>query len=908
MSGDEPESLEEQLPLWPAASDEALAAGAEPAALSQTASATARQPCGQGREVAPAVPLTSLGRFQIRRELGRGAFGVVFLAHDPHLGRDVALKVPRAEVLLTAELRARFQQEARVAAALDHPNLVPVYDAGQEGDICYIAAAYCPGITLAAWLKGRTGPVPWQPAARLLQTLAEAVAHAHERGVLHRDLKPSNILLQEERSPRRQDAKEGQEEKGGEPLSSSLLSALASLRLCESTSFVPKITDFGLAKLVAAAAEETGTGYATQTGAILGTPQYMAPEQAEGQSRTVGPCADVYGLGAILYELLTGRPPFVGETNLATLLLVRSQEPLPPARLRPGLPRDLETICLHCLHKEPGKRYPTARALAEDLARFLAGEPILARPVSSWERALKWARRRPAAAALVGVCIAAALVVATLIVVSNAQLREQRNLAEAKREEANAQRRRALAHLRSARDAVDRMLTVAQDRLAPAPYTLEVRRQLLEDALQLYQELARQEDDDPEIRYEVGRAWRRLGKIQVALGKREQVEQSCRQAVAVFEQLTALEPGQPAYWQELAASYNNLAGALDANQRPESERLLRRALALQDQLAAEHPQTLDYRLDASVTRTDLAGHLFATKRPEDALHASQEGIDGLEQLVAAEPSTSEYRYRLGLALNSRGAFLARGGRFGEAEPVFRRAVEVFSSLAEEPAAHAGIRSLLAMSCYNLGTLLAEHGSPGEGEKVLRRSVEVKRKLASDYPEVSKYHVDLGATLDKLAFVVRDRGEVTEAVRCWEEAIEHQRIALKANAADGALRGSLGNSWWNLAAARLKLGQHREVEQAAAEVPALLTERGQGDYVAAALLSHCVPLAEKDATLTAARREELVTGYASRAMEFLRQAIQKGYPDVASLGRQPAFEPLRSRPDFQQLLSDAIRKP
>jgi tetratricopeptide (TPR) repeat protein len=498
--------------------------------------------------------------------------------------------------------------------------------------------------------------------------------------------------------------------------------------------------------------------------------------------------------------------------------------------------------------------------------------------------------------------------VAILIGVSNAQLRQQRNLAEARREEASEQRRRALAHLRSARDAVDRMLTVAQDRLAPAPYTLEVRRQLLEDALQLYQELARQEDNDPEIRYEVGRAWRRLGTIQVALGQRQQVEQSCRNAIAVFEPLTAREPAQPAYWQELAASYNNLAGALDVNQRSESERLYRQALALQDKLAAEHPQTPDYRLDASVTRDDLAGHLFTTRRPEEAVQTSREAIDGLERLVVAEPSSPEYRYHLGLALNNQGAFLGESGRFEEAKPVFRRSVEVFTSLAEDPSAHAGIRSLLAMSCFNLGKLLTEHGSPEEGEKMLRRSVEVKRKLASDFPEVAKYHVDLAGTLDRLAFMARARGEAGEAARCWEEAAEHQHTALKAAPGDATLRNRLGNSYWNLAAARLRLGQHREVEQAAGEVPALLTERGQGDYIAAALLSHCVPLVGKDATLSPAQREERVTNYSNRAIQLLRQAVEKGNPDVATLDKNPAFEPLRSNPAFQQLLSEAGRKP
>jgi tetratricopeptide (TPR) repeat protein len=277
-------------------------------------------------------------------------------------------------------------------------------------------------------------------------------------------------------------------------------------------------------------------------------------------------------------------------------------------------------------------------------------------------------------------------------------------------------------------------------------------------------------------------------------------------------------------------------------------------------------------------------------------------------LVAAVPSSGEYRSRLGRALSNRGAFLALAGRFDEAEPLFRRAVEVYEPLAEGRWASPGDRSMLALSCHNLGTLLAEHNSPGEGEKVLRRSVDIKRKLASDFPEVAPYHAALGQTLDKLAFMARGRGDATEAARCWEEAVEHLRSAFKASPGDVALRNRLGNTYWNLAAARLRLGRYREVEQAAAEVPALLVDRGQGDYVAAALLSHCVPLVDKDPALSVAQRDELVTDYSSRAIRLLRQAVEKGNPEVATLGKNPAFEPLRSQSDFQQLLREIQRMP
>ena len=340
------------------------------------------------------LPFQQLGRYQIRRSLGEGSCGIVFLAFDPQLRRETALKVPRGAALLTPSLRERFLREARAAAVLNHPNIIAVHEAGEVGPVCYIAAEYCPGVTLSAWLKGCKSPVPARDAAGLMHTLAKAVQHAHERGVLHRDLKPSNIMLQ---------ALENCEAK--------LDDDQRLPWLC------PKITDFSLAKFF----QEDDVGQ-THSGDIVGTPQYMAPEQAAGNGKAAGAAADVYALGAILYELLSGRPPFRGETSLATLQQVLHDEPLPLRRLNANVPRDLEVVCLKCLEKEPHRRYLSAAALAEDLGRFRADRPIVARPSTRLELAWRWCRRNQALAIASGLAVAGLFGIAILASLSAVSL------------------------------------------------------------------------------------------------------------------------------------------------------------------------------------------------------------------------------------------------------------------------------------------------------------------------------------------------------------------------------------------------------------------------------------------------------------------------------------------------------
>jgi WD40 repeat protein/tRNA A-37 threonylcarbamoyl transferase component Bud32 len=390
-----------------------------PAVVGKVAAGLAPAPpapatCAPSTCVPTTADLPAIPGYVITGVLGHGGMGIVYQARHVKLNRVVALKM-----ILSgghaADL-ARFRGEAEAVARLQHPGIVQIFEIGEWNGQPFFSLEFVDGGSLAQKLAGI--PQPSLPAAHLVESLARAMAFAHQRGIVHRDLKPANILLQKDEGGRMKDESEAG------PDSSVIL---------HPSSFRPKITDFGLAKRV------ENENRLTASGAILGTPSYMAPEQAEGKSKAIGPAADIYALGAILYEMLTGRPPFLGASALDTLQQIVTAEPVPPRRLQPQAPYDLETICLKCLQKDPQKRYADASALADDLRRFQAKEPIQARPVGAGERTWKWVKRRPAAAAAL---VASAVAVLALVGVgvglwynselatANRSEEEQRKIAE----------------------------------------------------------------------------------------------------------------------------------------------------------------------------------------------------------------------------------------------------------------------------------------------------------------------------------------------------------------------------------------------------------------------------------------------------------------------------------------------
>src|SRR5216117_2887928 len=352
--------LETALGIFPAA---AVAGGGDPGPLDEASRDQANAAAAHSKKATRAATmLGELGDYELLEEIGRGAQGVVFRARQKSLNRTVALKVISLGQWASKAHLKRFRREAEAAASLDHPSIVPIYEVGERDGSCYFSMKFVEGGQLDEVVR-RT-PMSIRQAVELIAKVARTVHYAHEHGILHRDIKPGNILL---------DAK-------GEP----------------------HLTDFGLARLVESESS------VTQTLDVLGTPSYMAPEQAVGNNAAVSSATDVYGLGAVLYQLLTGQPPFAGGTTYETIKLLLDTEPRQPRLLNPKIDRDLSTICLKCLEKDPKRRYSSAVALIEDLKHWLNHEPIQARRTGIFTRGQKWMRRNPASALLAASLIALA--------------------------------------------------------------------------------------------------------------------------------------------------------------------------------------------------------------------------------------------------------------------------------------------------------------------------------------------------------------------------------------------------------------------------------------------------------------------------------------------------------------------
>jgi serine/threonine protein kinase len=687
-----------------------------------------------------------IGEYRIVREIGRGGMGVVFEAVQESLGRRVALKLLPAGPSTPPQMLDRFLREACIAARLHHGHIVPVFGVGTEGGLSYYAMQYIAGQGLDEFLKHirarRAGSTvvdfetkvvgdPTSPSkvlcddvagyyrniARLGEQAADALDYAHSQGVLHRDVKPSNLLLD--------------------------------------TDGHLWVTDFGLAR-------SNDTDDLTQTGDVLGTPRFMAPERFRGAADAR---SDVYSLGATLYDLLTLEPAFA-ETDRAKLMeTVLRGRFLPPRHIEPAIPRDLETVIVTSMATEPNSRYASAAALADDLRRFVAGEPIAARPPGPLERAAKWSRRNPAWAAALTVAFVALATVAGVI--GAYSLRLKGALADAQ-----SQNRRADDNLSELRKAVDQFAgSILDDPQLRAVDLTETRRKLLTSAITAYEKIVAQAGDSEDLLTSQGDAHFRLGLILAQLGRNAESEQHNVAAIAIWERLVEQFPNKNSYRVQLAGSLHNRGKDLEvAGRNAEALELIERASAICRQGLMENPNN-ESMLSTLATHRRGIGHIKTmTNAYPEAIAAYGEALDLIRRLIHARPESTDYRTREASFLCQLAFVFQRQDKFPEAEREFRAARDAGrATLASFPDCDEAKQELGTTSVM-LAQICDLQNNLTDAEQFAREALEIFEKLHARYPSHPDLAFDLTRCYARLGQIHYHANRLAEALNWADRSI------------------------------------------------------------------------------------------------------------------------------------------
>jgi serine/threonine protein kinase len=736
--------------------------------LGRSGGASAPAPSGH-----PDPAWGTLGDFRLLGEVGRGGMGVVYEAEQLSLRRRVALKVLPLAAALDPKQLLRFQQEAQAAANLVHQNIVAVHAVGCERGVHYYAMQFIDGQTLADVIhelrakaecrtpKGGKPPAPPSRAAEdtpaglrhstlnsrascvtrdppffltvahLGAQAAEALEHAHQLGVVHRDVKPANLLVD-----------------GRGHL---------------------WVTDFGLARV-------QGDAGLTLTGDVVGTLRYMSPEQAAARHALVDHRTDIYSLGVTLYELLTLEPAFAANDRQELLRQVTAEEPVPPRRRNPAIPKDLETVVLKATAKFPDERYATAQELADDLRRFLGDKPVQARRPTLAQRAARWARRHRPLVACAAVFLLLALVglAVSTVLVWRAERQATAGWAKAQQaHEAEArERKRAEANADMAFAAAERMYAQAfEEWLANQPGLDEAPRRFLQEALAFYERFAAENGANPRVRRETARAYLRIGRIQGRLGVPDKADEAYGRAVDLQQALADELPGDLDCRYDLAVTLMNWVEFLIAlNRYQDAERHARQAQLLLRQLVEQVPRSALYR--DWVARMDNALGILClrTDRQQKAGDYFERSLARWRELRDEEPASPTYRRGLAVVMQNLALQLQHFGRFQEAEDYLRQSNDLKRGLLKEFPTVATYRQDLANGALNLGTVLLEFGRLSGAEEAFREAVPLWQRLATEFPRVHEVGHGLARSHYQLGRLLQARTRLPEAEQEIEQAL------------------------------------------------------------------------------------------------------------------------------------------
>ena len=891
---------------------------------------------------APQASLKRLGDYEIIREIGRGGMGIVYEARQLSLNRQVALKVLPFAAVLDERHIARFRTEAQAAAQLHHPNIVPVHAVGQERGVHYFAMQFVAGRSLECAIAelrrsaatGEAGEAasPSRPpvdraaetaletafstkvstrnrnycrsVARLGVQAADALQHAHEFGVVHRDIKPSNLLL----------------DRDGKLW----------------------ITDFGLARI------QTGSGV-TVSGDVVGTARYMSPEQAAGRTALVDARTDVYALGATLYELLTLKPAHRGADRQEIMRYIESREPAPPRSLNPAVPIDLETIVLRALAKSRDERYATAQELADDLRRFLAGQPTQARRPTLVDRGAKWALRHRKAVSFTALfLVLLSLVSATAaVMIARGQDRTEEALIAAKDNLARAEH-----YFRQAKEMVDRYGGGLSKELANLPGSQPLRHALLTRTLDYYRKFLADAAGHPELTAELASTCLQSATIAESLGERDEALKMCRQSIALFDDLSKKSPNDVKLPTQLARAYNGLGlllaaqgdvgQALDAydraiavhrrvaprrQQEPEFLRSLAECLSNQGLLRGQLGEKAAARsalsssielLERAVARDDAAlepqhelaiGHnnLSFVERGDDWERSERScvaAIEILERLVKADPASLTYRSDLALCYNNHGAIQGHRSAWADACESYRRAIGLQRQLERQAPAAVYYRRDLAISLNNLGQALENSGDFEAAIGSFDDAESLVALLVEDYPQELAFRSLCGGVFNNRAMVLETVRRLDEALAGYKRAIEHQQVAYERAPQVAEYREFLSKHYFNYGRALRKAGKVDEAIAVALERRQLWPDHGEHlGRVAVELAEAAVQLRhEGDAANPGAASQA-----EAQALDALRSAGAAG-ADVEALRREEAFRLLQSDEDLAKLTGSQAGPP